>query len=198
MLSVNKSGNLKIQRRKCRLMKKSDLVKVAQNMGVNTTKKTIPQICASMKASMNNIPLAKLHPRAKAKANMNNIPLAKLYPQPKPKANMNNIPLAKLYPQAKPKPKAKPKATAANKKVAMNFMKGMVTTNNNVAKLRNLNVKPSKKAQPLTVDQASKRIMAMKSLTTPRRKALVVRMKSDKSMSPRRYVKMAREMGRLA
>ena len=180
MLSVNKSGNLKIQRRKCRLMKKSDLVKVAQNMGVNTTKKTIPQICASMKASMNNIPLAKLHPRAKAKA------------------NMNNIPLAKLYPQAKPKPKAKPKATAANKKVAMNFMKGMVTTNNNVAKLRNLNVKPSKKAQPLTVDQASKRIMAMKSLTTPRRKALVVRMKSDKSMSPRRYVKMAREMGRLA
>lgn len=181
MLSVNKSGNLKIQRRKCRLMKKSDLVKVAQNMGVNTTKKTIPQICASMKASMNNIPLAKLHPRAKAKANMNNIPLAKLYPQPKPKA------------------KAKPKATAVNKKVAMNFMKGMVTTNNNMAKLRkNLNVKPSKKAQPLTVDQAAKRIMAMKSLTAPRRKALVMRMKSNKSMSPRRYVKLAREMGRLA
>lgn len=161
MLSVNKSGNLKIQRRKCRLMKKSDLVKVAQNMGVNTTKKTIPQICASMKASMNNIPLAKLYPQAK--------------------------------------PKAKPKATAANKKVAMNFMKGMVTTNNNMAKLRkNLNVKPSKKAQPLTVEQAANRIMAMKSLTAPRRKALVMRMKSNKSMSPRRYVKLAREMGRLA
>ena len=180
MLSVNKSGNLKIQRRKCRLMKKSDLVKVAQNMGVNTTKKTIPQICASMKASMNNIPLAKLHPRGNSKA------------------NMNNSPLAKLYPQAKAKPKAKPKATAANKKVAMNFMKGMVTTNNNLAKLRKLNVKPSKKAQPLTVDQAAKRIMAMKSLTKPKRQALVMRMKSNKSMSPRRYVKLAREMGRLA
>jgi hypothetical protein len=166
MLSVNESGNLKIQRRKCRLMKKSDLVKIAQNMGVNTTKKTKPQICASMKASMNNIPLAKLFPQAKAKA--------------------------------KPKAKPKPKATAANKKVAMNFMKGMVTTNNNTAKLRELNVKPSKKAQPLTIDQATKRIMAMKSLTKPKRQALVMRMRSNKSMSPRRYVKLAREMGRMA
>ena len=102
MLSVNESGNLKIQRRKCRLMKKSDLVKIAQNMGVNTTKKTKPQICASMKA------------------------------------------------------------------------------------------------QPLTIDQATKRIMAMKSLTKPKRQALVMRMRSNKSMSPRRYVKLAREMGRMA
>ena len=162
MLSINKSGNLKIHRRKCRLMKKSDLVKVAQNMGVPTAKKTTAQICASMKASMNNIPLAKMYPQAK-------------------------------------KPKAKvPKATAANKKAAMNFMKGMVTTNNNMAKLKNLNVKPSKKAQPLTVDQAAKRIMAMKSLSTPKRRMIVMSMKTNKSMSPRRYVKMAREMGRLA
>ena len=176
MLSVNKSGNLKIHRRKCRLMKKSDLVKVAQNMGVPTAKKTTAQICASMKASMNNIPLAKM------------------YVTPR-----NNIPLAKLYPQAKAKkPKAMPKATAANKKAAMNFMKGMVTTNNNMAKLQKLNVKPSKKAQPLTVDQAAKRIMAMKSLSVPKRRMIVMSMKTNKSMSPRRYVKMAREMGRLA
>ena len=164
MLSINKSGNLKIHRRKCRLMKKSDLVKVAQNMGVPTAKKTTAQICASMKASMNNIPLAKMYPQAKAK---------------KPKAKM-------------------PKATAANKKAAMNFMKGMVTTNNNMAKLQKLNVKPSKKAQPLTADQAAKRIMAMKSLSTPKRRMIVMSMKTNKSMSPRRYVKMAREMGRLA
>ena len=164
MLSINKSGNLKIHRRKCRLMKKSDLMKVAQNMGVPTAKKTTAQICASMKASMNNIPLAKLYPQAKAK-----------------------------------KPKAKvPKATAANKKAAMNFMKGMVTTNNNMAKLQKLNVKPSKKAEPLTVDQAAKRIMAMKSLSIPKRRMIVMSMKTNKSMSPRRYVKMAREMGRLA
>ena len=177
MLSINKSGNLKIHRRKCRLMKKSDLVKVAQNMGVPTAKKTTAQICASMKASMNNIPLAKM------------------YVTPR-----NNIPLAKLYPQAKAKkPKAKmPKATAANKKAAMNFMKGMVTTNNNMVKLRKLNVKPSKKAQPLTTDQAAKRIMAMKSLSIPKRRMIVMSMKTNKSMSPRRYVKMAREMGRLA
>lgn len=163
MLSINKSGDLKIHRRKCRLMKKSDLVKVAQNMGVPTAKKTTAQICASMKASMNNIPLAKMYPQAKAK-----------------------------------KPKAMPKATAANKKAAMNFMKGMVTTNNNMAKLQKLNVKPSKKAEPLTVDQAAKRIMAMKSLSTPKRRMIVMSMKTNKSMSPRRYVKMAREMGRLA
>ena len=163
MLSINKSGDLKIHRRKCRLMKKSDLVKVAQNMGVPTAKKTTAQICASMKASMNNIPLAKMYPQAKAK-----------------------------------KPKAMPKATAANKKAAMNFMKGMVTTNNNMAKLQKLNVKPSKKAEPLTVDQAAKRIMAMKSLSIPKRRMIVMSMKTNKSMSPRRYVKMAREMGRLA
>jgi hypothetical protein len=158
-------------------MKKSDLVKVAQNLGVPTVKKTTAQICASMKASMNNIPLAKM------------------YVTPR-----NNIPLAKLYPQAKAKkPKAKaPKATAANKKTAMNFMKGMVTTNNNMAKLQKLNVKPSKKAEPLTVDQAAKRIMAMKSLSIPKRRMIVMSMKTNKSMSPRRYVKMAREMGRLA
>ena len=191
MLSINKSGDLKIHRRKCRLMKKSDLVKVAQNMGVPTAKKTTAQICASMKASMNK----------------NNIPLAKLYPQsmkPKAKAtsvNKNNIPLAKLYPQAtKPKAKAKPKATAANKKAAMNFMKGMVTTNKNMANLKKLNVtpKPSKKAQPLTADQAEKRIMAMKSLTILKRKFIVSKMKTNKNMSPRRYVKLAREMARMA
>jgi hypothetical protein len=80
----------------------------------------------------------------------------------------------------------------------MNFMKGMVTTNNNMAKLQKLNVKPSKKAEPLTVDQAAKRIMAMKSLSIPKRRMIVMSMKTNKSMSPRRYVKMAREMGRLA
>lgn len=160
MLSINTSGNLKIHRRKCRLMKKSDLVKVAQNMGINTSKKTTAQICASMKSSMNNIPLAKMYPQA-------------------------------------PKPRPKPKATAVNKKVAMNFMKGMVTTSNNMAKLKKLNV-VSKKAKPLTTEEATKRIMAMKSLSIPKRRMMVMSMKSNKNKSPRRYVKMAREMARLA
>jgi len=207
VLSIDKSGDLKINRRKCRFYKKDEVVKVAKKIGVNTNKKTTAEICASMKstlnkprvakANMNNVPLAKLYPQA-VKANMNNVPLAKLYPQAV-KANMNNVPLAKLYPQAvKAKPKAKPKATAVNKKVAANFMKGMVTTNNNIAKLRQLNVKPSKKAASLTVKQAATRIMGMKTLPLSIRKSLISRMTMNKTMSPRRHVKLARLQAQLS
>ena len=190
VLSIDKSGDLKINRRKCRFYKKDEVVKVAKKIGVNTNKKTTAEICASMKSTLNK-------PRV-AKANMNNVPLAKLYPQAV-KANMNNVPLAKLYPQAvKAKPKAKPKATAVNKKVAANFMKGMVTTNNNIAKLRQLNVKPSKKAASLTVKQAATRIMGMKTLPLSIRKSLISRMTMNKTMSPRRHVKLARLQAQLS
>ena len=158
VLSVDKSGDLKINKRKCRLYKKDDVVKVAKKLGVNTNKKTTTEICTSMKYFMNNIPLAKMYPQAK------------------------------------------PKATALNKKVAANFMKGMVTTNNNITKLKQLNVKPkpSKKAAPLTINQATKRIMAMKTLPLLVRKGLVQRMQMNKNMSPRRHVKMARIRAQLA
>jgi len=190
VLSIDKSGDLKINRRKCRFYKKDEVVKVAKKIGVNTNKKTTAEICASMKSTLNK-------PQA-VKANMNNVPLAKLYPQAV-KANMNNVPLAKLYPQAvKAKPKAKPKATAVNKKVAANFMKGMVTTNNNIAKLRQLNVKPSKKAASLTVKQAATRIMGMKTLPLSIRKSLISRMMMNKTMSPRRHVKLARLQAQLS
>jgi hypothetical protein len=179
MLSIDKSGDLKINKRKCRLYKKDEVIKVAKKLGIDTVKKTTPEICASMKSLVVKKP------------NRNNIPLAKLYPQDK-KPNRNNIPLAKLYPQVK-----KPKATMVDKKVAVNFMKGMVTTNNNIAKLKKLNV-PSKKAAPLSINQAEKRIMAMKTLSIPVRKSLVSRMKVNKSMSPRRHVKIARARAQLA
>ena len=173
VLSIDKSGDLKINRRKCRFYKKDEVVKVAKKIGVNTNKKTTAEICASMKSTLNKPRVAK--------------------------ANMNNVPLAKLYPQAvKAKPKAKPKATAVNKKVAANFMKGMVTTNNNIAKLRQLNVKPSKKAASLTVKQAATRIMGMKTLPLSIRKSLISRMTMNKTMSPRRHVKLARLQAQLS
>ena len=162
MLSIDKSGDLKINKRKCRLYKKDEVIKVAKKLGIDTVKKTTPEICASMKSLVVKKP------------------------------NRNNIPLAKLYPQVK-----KPKATMVDKKVAVNFMKGMVTTNNNIAKLKKLNV-PSKKAAPLSINQAEKRIMAMKTLSIPVRKSLVSRMKVNKSMSPRRHVKIARARAQLA
>lgn len=162
VLSVDKSGDLKINKRKCRLYKKDEVVKVAKKLGVNTNKKTTAELCTSMKSFMNNIPLAKMYPQAK--------------------------------------PKAKPKATALNKKVAANFMKGMVTTNKNIAKLKQLNMKPkpSKKAAPLTISQATNRIMAMKTLPLSVRKGLVYHMQINKNMSPRRHVKMARIRAQLA
>ena len=105
---------------------------------------------------------------------------------------MNNVPLAKLYPKAAKK--------RAEKKVAANFMKSMVTNNANIAKLRQLNVKtppkPSKKAKPLTKKEAIKRISAMKGLNKEGKFKLKIRVEEG-VMSPRRVVKVARELSRL-
>jgi hypothetical protein len=122
-------------------------------------------------------------------------------------ANQNNVPLAKLYPEAAKKRAAAKKKTltpsmkAALKKQAVkkginSFMKGMVTTNSNIKKLRELNVKPSKKAQPITKEEAIKRIGAMKGLNRSAKGKLVNRVKMG-TMSPRRVVKVARELSRL-
>ena len=58
---------------------------------------------------------------------------------------MNNIPLAKLYPEAAKKRVAAKKR--AEKKIAANFVKGMVTKNANIAKLRQLNENTPKSAK---------------------------------------------------
>ena len=51
LVSVDKAGDLKLGKRKCRLHKKEDVVKVAKNYGVpNTGKKTVKQLCGSIKA----------------------------------------------------------------------------------------------------------------------------------------------------
>src|SRR6056300_216938 len=165
-ISVDKAGDLKIGRKKCRLYKKDEVVKVAKKYGINTEKKTVKQLCGSIKAKVKN-----------------------------------NIPLAKLYPEAAKKRAAAKKVTpsrkaAIDKKIVTSFMKNMVTTNANIKRLRELNVKPSKKAQPITKEEAIKRIGAMKGLNRSAKGKLVNRVKMG-TMSPRRVVKVAREISRL-
>jgi hypothetical protein len=71
LVSVDKAGDLKLGSKKCRLYKKDEVVKVAKKYGISTEKKTVKQLCGSIKAkaknSMNNIPLAKLYPQAAKK-----------------------------------------------------------------------------------------------------------------------------------
>ena len=175
LVSVDKAGDLKLGKRKCRLHKKEDVVKVAKNYGVpNTGKKTVKQLCGSIKA--------------KAKASND---------------GMNNVPLAKLYPEAAKKQVAAKKRAEKkvfDRKVATNFMKTMVT-NRVVTPTRKVVVavmpmpKPSKKAMPLTKEEASKRIGAMKGLTMFNRSNLQ-RMVLNQH-SPRRVVRVARELARL-
>ena len=98
LVSVDRAGDLKLGARKCRLYKKDEVVKVAKKYGINTEKKTVQQLCGSIKG--------------KAKNSMNNVPLAKLYPE-----------AAKKRAVAKKRAEKK----ALNKKVATNFMKAMTT-----------------------------------------------------------------------
>lgn len=49
LVSVDKAGDLKIGRKKCRLYKKDEVVKVARQYGINTEKKTVKQLCESLK-----------------------------------------------------------------------------------------------------------------------------------------------------
>ena len=195
LVSVDKAGDLKLGRKKCRLYKKDAVVKVAKKYGiVQAEKLTISELCGGIKMRAKNSPLAKdlLRHAAKRGVRTDNLNL------------YNNVPLAKLYPEAAKKRAAakKKKAltpsmkAALKKKAVTNFMKGMVTTNSNIKKLRELNEKPSKKAQPLTKDEAIKRIMAMKGLQRNAKMKLANRVGVG-AMSPRRIVKVARELSRL-
>ena len=108
---------------------------------------------------------------------------------------MNNTPLAKLYPEAaKKRTAAKKRAEkkALNKKIAANFRKAMTTKIASPVRIP----KPTKKAMPLTKDQAIKRIGAMKGINKYAKGKLVNRVKMG-TMSPRRVVKVARELSRL-
>lgn len=166
LVSVDKAGDLKIGSRKCRLYKKDEVVKVAKKYGITTDKKTVGDLCGAIKR--------------KAKASND---------------GMNNVPLAKLYPEAAKKQMAMRKRMekkALNKKVATNFMKAMTTK---IASPMRMPM-PSKRALPLTKEEAVGRIMAMKGLQRNAKMALVNRIRMG-AMSPRRVVKVARELSRL-
>ena len=171
LVSVDKAGDLKLGARKCRLYKKDEVVKVAKKYGINTEKKTVQQLCGSIKA--------------KAKNSMNNVPLAKMYPE-----------AAKKRMAAKKRAEKK----ALNKKIASNFMRNMTTriatpTRATVRAVMPM-PKPQKKAMPLTKDVARKRIMAMKGLNGRNKFSLVNRLSLNQH-SPRRVVRLARELARL-
>jgi len=98
LVSVDKAGDLKLGAKKCRLYKKDEVVKVAKKYGINTEKKTVQQLCGSIKA--------------KAKNSMNNVPLAKMYPE-----------AAKKRTAAKKRAEKK----ALDRKIAANFVRNMTT-----------------------------------------------------------------------
>lgn len=188
VLNVDKVGDLKFGRKKCRLHKKSEVVQVAKDYGIPTpNKKTVSELCGTLKKKIQDAERVSREEVKKILANQNNIPLAKLYPE-----------AAKKRAAAKKKALT-PSMKAALKKQAVkkginSFMKGMVTTNSNIKKLRELNEKPSKKAQPLTKGEARKRIKAMKGLSANNKFLFVNKLNQQ---SPRRVVRMAREMARL-
>jgi hypothetical protein len=54
-ISIDKAGNLKLGTRKCSLCKKDDVVRAAKRYGVpNAEKKTVDQLCSSIKARVDN------------------------------------------------------------------------------------------------------------------------------------------------
>ena len=191
VLNVDRAGDLKFGRKKCRLHKKSEVVQVARDYGIPTpNKKTVSDLCGRLKKKIQE---GERVSREEVKKIL---------------ANQNNVPLAKLYPEAVKKKTLTPSMKAALKKQAVkkginNFMKGMVTNNANIKKLRELNVnntppkpKPSKKAKPLTKKEAIKRISAMKGLNKEGKFKLKIRVEEG-VMSPRRVVKIARELSKL-
>jgi hypothetical protein len=191
-ISVDKAGDLKLGRKKCRLYKRDEVVKVAKKYGIRDTEKlSVRELCGGikMRASIptNNYETLREAKKKRAK-----------------NANTNNIPLAKLYPAATKKMAAAKKRAekkALDRKVAANFMKGMVTKRITTPMRSTVRAvmpmpKPQKKAQPLTKDEAKKRIMAMKGLTGRNKFVLVNRVNLNQH-SPRRVVRLARELARL-
>lgn len=160
LVSVDKAGDLKLGSKKCRLYKKDEVVKVAKKYGINTEKKTVKQLCGSIKGKAKN--------------------------------SMNNVPLAKMYPEAA---KKRAEKKALNRKA----MTTRITTPTMkvVRAVSPVRIpRPTKKAMPLTKDEAIKRISAMKGLNRSAKGKLVNRVKMG-TMSPRRIVRVARELSRL-
>jgi len=126
LVSVDKAGDLKIGRRKCRLYKKDEVVKVAKKYGISTEKKTVKQLCGAIKARAKNSP-----------QNMNNVPLAKLYPQAAKKMAATKI-ASPGMPKPKPKPRRPDPAAVARARANVKAVADKIRNNwmGNVERLR--------------------------------------------------------------
>ncbi len=207
VLNVDKAGDLKFGRKKCRLHKKDEVAKVARDYGIPTpNKKTVKELCGSLKKKIQNAERVS----NQIKKDLNNVPLAKLYPEAAKKRFPDFFEVSEKVRRLREMRNEKDKKRAAakkraekkalNKKVATNFMKAMTTriatpTRATVRAVMPM-PKPQKKAMPLTKDVARKRIMAMKGLNGRNKFSLVNRLSLNQH-SPRRVVRLARELARL-
>ena len=184
LVSVDKAGDLKIGRKKCRLYKKDEVVKVAKKYGINTEKKTVGELCGAIKSRAKNSPT-------------------------------NNIPLAKLYPEAAKKRAAAKKRVekkALDRKIAANFLKRMTTKipspgpnrdqrvmNNARALMRELGLspKPTKPHSPNPAAVMRARANAKDVIRKGRVRKDAENLRKINRMSPRRVMKLARELRRL-
>ena len=112
VLNVDKVGDLKFGRKKCRLHKKSEVVQVAKDYGIPTpNKKTVSDLCGRLKKKIKEGERVSREEVKKILANQNNVPLAKLYPE-----------AAKKRAAAKKKVLTPSMKAAIKKKAVTNFM----------------------------------------------------------------------------
>ena len=220
-VSIDKSGDLKIGTRKCRLHKKADVVKAAKAFKISTEKRTVAELCMKIKnkakksGKFNRLPLAQVYKNKITlnKLYQNNIPLAKLYPgAAKKTVNMNNVPLAKLYPGAAKRIAAMEKTVNMNNVPLTKLYPGAakrIAAMKNVSPARvvvvdKANTPPAAskvvvaikpKVKP-TKNAAIKRIGAMKTLKAGN-KIRLQRMIMNNVASPARVIRMGRELARL-
>ena len=208
LVSVDKAGDLKLGRKKCRLHKKADVVKVAKKYGiVNPDKLTIKELCVQTRGAHRRGALPRGHVRGRTASELdNNVPLAKLYPEAAKKRFPDFFEVSEKVRRLREMRNEKDKKRAAakkraekkalDKKVAANFMKGMTTKIASPKRIITIvKVTPSKKAKSINKEEATKRIDRMKISGSNKNK--LYEMMYLNQRSPRHVVRVARELARL-
>lgn len=203
VLNVDKVGDLKFGRKKCRLHKKAEVVKVAKDYGISTpNKKTVSELCGSLKKKIQKAERVS----NQIKKDLNNVPLAKLYPEAAKKRFPDFFEVSEKVRRLREMRNEKDKKRAAakkraekkalDKKVAANFMKGMTTKIASPKRIITIvKVTPSKKAKSINKEEATKRIDRMKISGSNKNK--LYEMMYLNQRSPRHIVRVARELARL-
>jgi hypothetical protein len=172
-ISVDKAGDLKLGRKKCRLYKRDEVVKVAKKYGIRGTEKlSVRELCDGimMRASLHTNNYETLR-EAKKKAT----------------AKKKRAASKKVTPSRK---------AAIDKKIVTSFMKNMVTTNANIKKLQELNVKPNPRSpSPAAVQRARRNAKAaiQNRVSYEKNKAMA----AVNQASPHAVMRIARELRRL-